>query len=229
MWPGRTLAGIPLLAAAAAMAACTTLDVEDETTRINYSLGYQIGGDFDRQGVALDADAVIAGIEDARRGSEPRMSPAEMHRTLAELKQRIVTEQRSRSANAELERLEAGRRFLEQNAGMPGVVTTATGLQYRVIAAGEGRKPGPTDRVTLRYRGTLIDGNEFDSSEHQGSPSSFPLNGVIKAWTEGLQLVREGGRIELFVPPDLAYRDRGPLAHRTLVYDVELISVEQEG
>ena len=97
------------------MAAGTTLDVEDETTRINYSLGYQIGGDFDRQGVTLDADAVIAGIEDARSGSEPRMSPGEMRRTLAELKRRIVTEQRSRSANAELERLDAGRRFLEQN------------------------------------------------------------------------------------------------------------------
>jgi hypothetical protein len=147
-----------LLVLAAAMAAGTTLDVEDETTRINYSLGYQIGGDFDRQGVTLDADAVIAGIEDARSGSEPRMSPGEMRRTLAELKRRIVTEQRSRSANAELERLDAGRRFLEQNAGKPGIVTTPSGLQYRI-----------------------------------------------------------------FVPPDLAYRDRGPLAHRTLVYDVEAL------
>ena len=202
-----------------------TLKLEDETSRINYSLGYQIGGDFKRQGIELNAEAVVKGMQDALSGSEPLMPQPEMNATLVELKRKVVAEQRAKRREAELEKTAAGKKYLEENAKKPGVVTTPSGLQYKIIEAGSGKAPGPTDRVTVNYRGTLINGNEFDSSYDKGKPITFPLNGVIKGWTEGLQLVKEGGKIELVIPPELAYGDRGPLAHQTLVFDVELIAV----
>jgi FKBP-type peptidyl-prolyl cis-trans isomerase len=114
---------------------------------------------------------------------------------------------------------------MEENAKKEGVVTTDSGLQYQIIEEGTGKAPSPTDKVTVNYRGTLINGNEFDSSYSRGEPATFQLNGVIKGWTEGLQHIKEGGKIKLFIPPELAYGGRGPLAHRTLVFDVELLSV----
>ncbi len=114
---------------------------------------------------------------------------------------------------------------MEENAGKDGVVTTESGLQYRVIAAGTGKSPGPQEQVTVHYRGRLIDGREFDSSFKRGKPATFKLNGVIKGWSEGLQLMKEGGKAELFIPPNLGYGDRGPLAHQTLIFEVELLSV----
>jgi FKBP-type peptidyl-prolyl cis-trans isomerase FklB len=202
------------------------LNLENETARINYSLGYQIGGDFKRQKVELDADAVVQGIADALSDAEPKISEPEMHETLVALKRKIVADQRQQSAKRELELLEEGKRFLAENAKKPGVVTTESGLQYRIIEPGTGKHPGPTDRVTCRYTGRLIDGQEIDSSKDE--PATFPLNGVIPGWAEGLQLIGEGGKIDLFVPQELAYGDRGPLGHRTVIYEIELLSVEDE-
>jgi FKBP-type peptidyl-prolyl cis-trans isomerase len=142
-----------------------------------------------------------------------------------DLKRKIVAEQKKRTAEQELQMAEAGKKFLEENAKQPGVITTESGLQYQIVEEGTGKTPSPTDQVTVNYRGTLVDGNEFDSSYSRGKPATFQLNGVVKGWTEGLQHVKEGGKIKLFVPPELAYGDRGPMAHRTLIFDVELISV----
>jgi FKBP-type peptidyl-prolyl cis-trans isomerase FklB len=199
--------------------------LNDETARINYSLGYQIGGDFKRQGVELNAEAVVKGMQDALSGSEPLMSQEEMNTMLVELKRKIIAEQQAKRRETELESVAAGKKYLEENAKKPGVMTTQSGLQYKIIEAGSGKNPVPTDQVTVNYRGTLINGQEFDSSYGKGQPVSFPLNGVIKGWTEGLQLVKEGGKIQLFIPSELAYGDRGPLAHQTLIFDVELIAV----
>ena len=204
------------------------LNFEDETTRINYSLGYQIGGDFKRQNVELSAEAVVQGIDDALSDAEPKMSPEEIRTTLTQLKQKIVTEQRKRSVERELELEAEGKQFLEENAGKEGVVTTESGLQYKVIEEGTGKSPGPEDQVTVHYRGTLVDGKEFDSSHKRGQPATFKLNGVVKGWSEGLQLMKEGGKTQLFIPSKLAYGDRGPLGHRALIFDVELISVGDE-
>lgn len=153
------------------------------------------------------------------------MKPEEMLTTLADLKQKIVAEQRQRVAEQELKVAEESKRFLEENAKQAGVVTTASGLQYQIIETGTGKTPGPTDQVTVHYRGTLVDGQEFDSSHKRGQPTSFKLNGVVKGWTEGLQLIKEGGKIKLFVPAALAYGGRGPLANQTLIFEVELIAV----
>jgi len=222
-----TLMNVILLAMpAGVLCAGEPLKLDDETARINYSLGYQIGGDFKRQGVEINAEAVVRGIEDALSGADPLMPPQEMNATLMELKHKVITEQRARQRSAELQYEAEGKKFMEQNAAKPGVKTTASGLQYRIIEAGTGKTPEPTDQVTVNYRGTLTNGNEFDSSYQRDEPASFRLDAVIKGWTEGLQLIKEGGKIQLVVPPELAYGRRGPLAHRTLIFEVEMISVE---
>lgn len=209
------------------------IKLNDNTKRLSYSLGYQIGGDFKRQGVEMDAAAVVKGIEDALNGSSSLIPPKAMGEILSELKRKVVRkDQQTLKANSrenrretELRYLVEGRDFLKTNASKPGVQTTHSGLQYRILEPGTGRKPEAKDRVTVHYRGTLINGNEFDSSYKNDTPATFSLNGVIPGWTEGLQLIGEGGKIELYVPYALAYRNRGPLAHRTLIFDVELISV----
>lgn len=204
------------------------VSLDDETARISYSLGYQIGGDFKRQGVEMNAKAVVKGIEDALSDVEPAMPAAEMQETLVGLKKKILAEQQERKKQAELESIAEGKKFMEENATKEGVVTTESGLQYKMITLGTGKSPGPTDKVTVNYRGTLIDGKEFDSSYKRGKPATFGLNAVIKGWSEGLQLMKEGGEAQLFIPSNLAYGDRGPLGHKTLIFDVELISVGEE-
>jgi FKBP-type peptidyl-prolyl cis-trans isomerase FklB len=205
------------------------LNFEDETTRINYSLGYQIGGDFRRQGVDMDAEAVVQGIRDALDGSNPQMEPEEMRSTLVKLKNKIVTDQKKRQQADAKEILDNSKAFLEQNSKKKDIISLPSGLQYRIIKKGNGKQPGPEDTVSVHYRGTLIDGKEFDSSHKRNEPASFALNGVIKGWSEGLQLMKEGARWELFIPPELGYNNRGPLANQALIFDVELLSVGSDG
>lgn len=221
-----TCTGVLLLAAPLSVSlAADNPNLEDETARISYSLGYQVGGDFKRQGVQVEGAALLKGVEDAASGVDPLMKPEEMQATLNELRQKLVAEQRKRVEEQKRKLEEESQQFLEENAKQGGVVTTESGLQYQIVEAGSGKTPGPSDQVTVNYRGTLVDGKEFDSSYSRNQPSSFQLDGVIKGWTEGLQLIQEGGKIKLFVPPALAYGERGPLANRTLIFDVELLSV----
>ncbi len=201
------------------------LNLDDETARINYSLGYQIGGDFKRQGIEMSSAAIVQGIEDASAGADPKISADEMRSTLVELKRKVVENQKTRQKEDELGRIAEGKAFMEENATKDGVVTTESGLQYKIVEEGSGKTPTATDEVTVNYRGTLPDGTEFDSSYKRGQPATFKLDAVVKGWTEGLQLLKEGGKAQLVIPPNLAYAGRGPLAHRTLIFDVELISV----
>lgn len=205
----------------AAQAGEKTIDLEDETARLNYSLGYQIGGDFKRQGVEMDPDAVVAGIADALEGGMPQIPRKEMHAMLVDLKQKVVEVERQQRQNTELALKREGEAFLAENKTRDGIMMTESGLQYRIIDPGTGEPPALTDRITVDYRGTLVDGHEFD----KGEGVSFSLNGVIRGWTEGLQLIGEGGHIELFIPAKLAYGDRGPLANRALIFDVKLVSI----
>jgi len=206
--------------------AADTLDFTDETVRINYSLGYQIGDDFKLQGVEMNAEAVIQGISDALAGAEPRMSQPEMHETMVALKRRIEAEQRIRMG-AESEAIrQAGIAFLKENRTKEGVQVTASGLQYKVLEEGSGLSPGPGDTVKVNYRGTTVDGHEFDNSYKRGQPAEFKLGAVIPGWTEGLQLMKEGGKYELYIPSELAYGKRGPLAGQVLIFSIELLGVE---
>src|SRR5262245_12129076 len=229
----------PLLLALWLPAACgqgsapapAPLALETDDARANYSMGYQIGNDWKRQGLPLDAEALAAGIRDAAQGSEPRLSEEDRRAALTALQERLgAAAEASRQAAAE-KNLADAKAFLDANRAKEGVTTLPSGLQYKVIKEGTGPKPAATDTVTVNYRGMLIDGTEFDSSYSRNAPASFPVNRVIKGWTEALQLMSEGAKWEIYIPPDLAYGDRGAGAkippQSALVFEVELIKAKQ--
>jgi FKBP-type peptidyl-prolyl cis-trans isomerase len=202
--------------------------LEDAADRTSYSLGFQMGRDLKRQDVTMDRDALLKGLADGQSGAEPLMTPDAMRTLLTEVKRRIMAKMREeRQAKTEALK-QAGIAFLEENRSKPGVQSTESGLQYRVITEGKGARPGPTDRVRVHYRGKTIEGREFDSSYKRGEPAEFALNGVIRGWGEGLQLMTEGSKYELFIPYELAYNRRGPLAYQALIFEVELIAVNPE-
>jgi FKBP-type peptidyl-prolyl cis-trans isomerase FklB len=205
-------------------------DLKNENDRISYSVGYQVGGDFKRQGVELNPDLLVEGVQDAMSGAKPLMTQQEMNKTLVDLKKKIMTAQREGQKKAAEKNLAEGKKFLAENAKKEGVTTLPSGLQYKVIAKGTGASPKRTDNVTVHYKGTLIDGTEFDSSYKRGKPATFRVDGVIAGWTEGLQLMKPGAKWLLFVPSNLAYGERGAGSrigpNSALVFEVELISVE---
>jgi FKBP-type peptidyl-prolyl cis-trans isomerase FklB len=153
------------------------------------------------------------------------MTAEEMQTTLSALKQKITAQARIEQANKGQNFREEGRIFLAENAKKEGVKTTASGLQYKVVKAGTGKMPKATDSVTVNYHGTTIDGKEFDSSYRDGKPAVFRVEEVIPGWTEALQMMKEGGKWQLYIPPQLAFHSGGPLEHRTILFEVELISV----
>ena len=189
----------------------------------SYALGYQIGRDL--RGVKLDDASVVRGLQDGASGAKPQLSQEEIVALMKQLQQQADAEQQKRQTAELAKTAAAGNAYLAENAKQAGVVTTKSGLQYRIVKPGTGRKPMAEDTVTVNYRGTLIDGAEFDSSFSRGQPATFPLSGVIPGWTEGLQQVQEGGTIELVIPPALAYGDKGPLGNQVLVFQVDLIKI----
>ena len=213
-------------AALAALAACTApaLAAEpamDEAARMQYALGYQLGKDL--AAVELRPQDLQRGLEDGRNGAKAKLSEEDMNAALMALQER-VNAQRTKAQAAEAEKaVAAGQAYLDANAKKPGVTTTASGLQYRVITAGTGAKPQASDTVTVHYKGTLVDGKEFDSSYKRGQPATFPVGGVIPGWTEALQVMTIGSKYELAIPPALAYGSQGPLANQVLLFEVELL------
>ena len=194
-----------------------------DSAKQSYALGYQIGRDL--RGVKLDEASVVRGLQDGASGAKPQLSQDEIVALMKQLQQQADAEQQKRQTAELAKTAAAGNAYLAENAKQAGVVTTKSGLQYRIVKPGTGRKPMAEDTVTVNYRGTLIDGTEFDSSYSRGQPATFPLSGVIAGWTEGVQQVQEGGKIELVIPPALAYGDKGPLANQVLVFEVELIKI----
>jgi FKBP-type peptidyl-prolyl cis-trans isomerase FklB len=188
---------------------------------MQYALGYQLGRDL--TGVDLRPQDLQRGVEDGRSGAKPKLSEAEMEAALTSLQQR-VTEQRTKTQAEQAEKARtSGEAYLAANAKKPGVTTTASGLQYRVVTQGTGKKPTAAESVTVHYKGTLVDGTEFDSSYKRGQPATFPVSGVIPGWTEALQLMPIGSKYELVIPPALAYGSQGPLANQVLLFEVELL------
>jgi len=202
----------------------------DPTTRLSYSLGHQIGEDLKRQGTEVLPDALESGVRDGLSGIAPAVDPDQMQHTLAGLKQKLATEERAKRQQAVEGYRGEGREFLAANAMKEGVVSLPSGLQYQVVAKGSGKTPGPNDTVTVHYRGTTLDGAVFyDSHRGEGQPARFHVGAVIPGMGEALQLMREGDSWRLFVPADLAYGERGPLAERALIFEVELVSVQPGG
>ncbi len=201
--------------------------------RISYTIGVNIGQDFKSQQMDVDPDVLLLGLKDVLAGKELQLSEEEMIKEIQafqeEMQAKLVAEMEAKATSNQAE----GEAFLAENAKKEGVVVTESGLQYKIIEEGEGDSPGPEDVATVHYRGTLIDGTQFDSSYDRGQPATFPVGGVIAGWTEALQLMKPGAKWQLVIPSDLAYgtrgagQDIGPNA--TLLFDVELISVEKGG
>jgi FKBP-type peptidyl-prolyl cis-trans isomerase FklB len=203
--------------------------LKDGKEKISYSIGYQIGGDFKRQGVELDTDLLVKGVRDAAGGAEPRMPQQEMRKTLVDLKKKVEADERKRRTEKAGKSRAEGEAFLAANGKKEGVVTLPSGLQYKELAAGKGKSPNPTDNVTVHYRGTLVDGTEFDSSYQRNAPATFGVDRVIPGWKEALPMMKEGAKWQLFVPSKLAYGEQGSGSkippNSALLFEVELISV----
>jgi len=218
---------LPVLGSSLMLNICVADDQQqlEEVDKISYSVGYQMGGDFKKQGVELHPKALTQGLEDAVSGSEASMTEEDMQTALSSLKKKILAQTRMEQAEKVQNYREEGRIFLAENAGKEGVKTSASGLQYKIVKAGTGKTPTENDSVTVNYRGTTIDGKEFDSSHRSGKPVTFRVDEVIPGWTEALQMMKEGAQWQLYIPPDLAFHSGGPLEHRTILFEVELISV----
>jgi FKBP-type peptidyl-prolyl cis-trans isomerase len=213
---------------------------------VSYAVGMNVAKALQEQSVEVDADLLVQGIKDTFSGGKTRMAEEQALAALEGLQidQRIVEAGLNRKALAEKNKRE-GEAFLAANKTKEGVVTLPSGLQYKIIKAGEGKKPTADDSVVCQYRGTFIDGREFDNSYTRKVPLSFPVKAVIKGWTEALQLMSEGSRWQLFVPSDLAYGERGAGGgggkraggprpqtvgpNATLIFEVELLSIQEPG
>jgi FKBP-type peptidyl-prolyl cis-trans isomerase FklB len=193
-----------------------------DAEKIGYAVGMQIGGRL--KGVDVDGKALAAGVQDASTGAKPQMTDDEIHAAI-EILQGKLQAQATQAAAADAK---VGDAFLAENAKKPGVVTTASGLQYKVNSSGKGKMPKATDTVSVNYKGTLISGKVFDESH--GQPVTFPVNGVIPGWTEALQLMHEGDKWTLYIPSKLAYGENSPSPdigpNEVLVFEVELVSVK---
>jgi FKBP-type peptidyl-prolyl cis-trans isomerase FklB len=203
--------------------------LKDLKDKVSYSVGLSVGSNFKKQRQDLNPDAVLAGLKDALSGKQPALSEKEMQETMEAWSKQMEDKQKAVGEK----NVADGVKFLAENKSKSGVKTTASGLQYKVIKEGSGAQPKVTDTVTVHYRGTLINGTEFDSSYKRGQPASFPVNGVIKGWTEALQLMKAGSKYQLFIPSSLAYGERAAGAdiapNSTLIFEVELLDVKQPG
>jgi FKBP-type peptidyl-prolyl cis-trans isomerase FklB len=210
----------------------TVTSLKDQKDKISYSIGVNIGSSVkqqtQQQGLDLKPEVVAAGLKDALAGGKTLLTEQEVHETLAALQKDLMGKQAEIGEKNKKE----GEVFLAANKKKPGVKTLPSGLQYQVITEGKGPKPKPTDSVKANYKGTLMDGTVFDSSDKHGGPATFSLGGVIPGWTEALQLMPVGSKWRLFIPSDLAYRDQGAGnligPNATLVFEVELLSIEPE-
>ena len=227
----KALVAITALALVGELCFADERTLTDEEDIINYTIGYRLGGDFKRQDVKLRQEILIKGLEDAISGSGPQITPEEMRTALLHLQQRVATERAARVQQQAQANLQAAEAFLAENASTKDVHVLPSGLQYKVLEAGNGSdtKPQKTDKVTVQYRGTLIDGTEFDSSYSRNQPATFAVDGVIPGWTEALQMMRAGDKWQLFIPPKLGYGARGTAGkippNSALIFEVELIGI----
>lgn len=224
-WQGLVVLGVVLLAAQCAQ---EPTDLKTEQDKVNYGIGVSVAKNFKQQGVEVDVNMMIKGMKDELSGKKLLMSEDELRKTMTTYQQELRRKQMQERKVAALDKKKEGDAFLAENKKKEGVVTTPAGVQYKILKAAEGKKPTAEDTVEVKYRGTLIDGKEFDSSG--AATRTFKVAEVIPGWREALQLMPVGAKWQLVVPPELAYGERGmgqaigPNA--TLIFEVELVSIK---
>lgn len=201
--------------------------------KASYAIGMNLGGGLHRQNVDVDNAALIQGMKDALAGGKTLLTEDEARAALMQLQKEMQEKQQAKAAQEGEANKKEGDAFLAANKSKEGVVTLPSGLQYKILTPGTGPKPTASDSVVCNYKGTLINGTEFDSSYKRGEPATFPVTGVIKGWTEALQLMPVGSKWQLFIPSDLAYGPRGtpggPIGpNATLIFEVELVSIKDK-
>jgi FKBP-type peptidyl-prolyl cis-trans isomerase FklB len=205
-------------------------ELKNDKEKISYSIGMDIGGNLKRGSVEIDPDLLAKGLKDSYGGGKTVLTEEEARKAIADFQKTLMAKQAETMQKLSEKNKADGEKFLAENAKKEGVKSLPSGLQYKEIAPGTGKSPKSTDTVSTHYKGTLIDGTEFDSSYKRGEPVTFPVSGVIAGWTEALQLMKEGAKWQLFVPSNLAYAERGAGReigpNATLIFEVELISVK---
>lgn len=203
--------------------------LKNQKDKISYIIGMDIGNNLKKQSISVNPKILARGIEDAFAGAKPLLTEQEVQETMMAFQKEVMAKQAEVAKKNKTE----GDAFLAENKKKEGVKTLPSGLQYKVIKAGTGKKPKMNDTVTVNYRGTLIDGTEFDNSYKRGQPATFQVNGVIPGWTEALQLMEQGAKWQLFIPSNLAYGERGAPGgqigpNATLIFEIELISIQEK-
>ena len=226
----QTPAAKPHTATAAKSPAPLVLKTQKD--KFSYALGMKMGANLKKQSVPVDPAILARGLKDGLAGGKTLLTDDEAQAALKAMQDDLRAKQQAKIQEAAGANKKEGEAFLSANKGKEGVVALASGLQYKILKEGTGPKPAATDSVVCNYQGTLINGKEFDSSYKRGQPATFPVNGVIKGWTEALQLMPVGSKWQLFIPADLAYGDRGAGADigpgETLIFEVELLSIEDK-
>lgn len=206
------------------------LDLAAQAEIQGYSIGYQLGADFRAKKIQVNQEALTAGLKAGLEGVEPAIGIEQMQSVLSDLQKQVEEDRKDQLIKMANDNVLAGKKFLAENSEKEGVVTLPSGLQYKIVQAGEGPRPAATSRVTVNYRGALPDGTEFDSSYQRGQPATFPVNRVISGWTEAMQLMPVGSKWLLYVPGALAYGERGAPPkigpNQLLLFEVELLSFE---
>ena len=205
-------------------------ELKTDKEKLSYGIGMDIGGNLKRQSVEVDPDLLAKGLKDSYGGGKTILTEDQARQAITDFQKTLMAKQAETMQKLSEKNKADGEKFLSENAKKEGVKTLPSGLQYKEITPGTGKSPKAADTVTTHYKGTLIDGTEFDSSYKRGQPATFPVSGVIPGWTEALQLMKEGAKWQLFVPSNIAYGERGAGReigpNATLIFEVELISVK---
>ena len=203
---------------------------KDQTEKVSYGIGLSIGSKIKKDGLDLNQGMFSKGINDGLTGVKPLMTEVELQQTMQAFQAEMQAKMAQKQKDAAMKNKADGDAFLAANKDKEGVKTLPSGLQYKMITEGKGAKPKSTDTVSVNYRGTLIDGTEFDSSYKRNEPVSFPLDKVIPGWTEGIQLLPVGSKAQFFIPSNLAYGESAPPQigpNATLIFEVELIEIKK--
>ena len=217
---------------ASAAKTAVPLTLKTQKDKFSYALGMKMGANLHKQAVPVDANILARGLKDSLAGTKTLLTDEEAQAAIVEVQNDLRKKQAEKMQVEGAANKKEGEAYLAANKGKEGVVTLPSGLQYKILKEGTGPKPAATDSVVCNYRGTLTNGTEFDSSYKRGQPATFPVSGVIKGWTEALQLMPVGSKWQLFIPSDLAYGERGPApeigSNATLIFEVELLSIEDK-